>query len=356
MTIFLVFFFAFQCTALALAAAVAVAVAVYSLQCTVYSLQFTVYSLQCTLYSVQFTVYSVQCTVYSLQCTVYSVHFTVYSLQFTVYSLQFTVYSLQFTVYSLQFTVYSLHLHAAYRSAAQFRAFSYTNVCCAAVTERTSCRSVGAQTDCCLHADWRSKIGSTLSPRFSVTHEWLVLVPDDGLSHVQATLPQVSMLVTWSTEVPRQQRQYYTRVADSSRSQSSCSRLSRDGFWFVLSQIQRQWRNTRRSLPQPRSLLTFSFLNLRWLWQGAPYAKLTGLWWLLLVFLPTASMENGSLRRCSIQSQALVIISPYRQEEGWALCSCKLVSESEQQFLGGHTPQNPRQCETNQFFLHGQFI
>ena len=47
-----------------------------------------------------------------------------------------------------------------------------------------------AQTDCRMPADWRSKIISTLSPRFPVTHEWLVIVPGDG-SHIQATFPHV---------------------------------------------------------------------------------------------------------------------------------------------------------------------
>ena len=55
--------------------------------------------------------------------------------------------------------------------------------------ERTSCRSVGAQTDCRMPADWRSKIISTLSQRFSVTQEWLVIVPGDD-SHIQTTFPQ----------------------------------------------------------------------------------------------------------------------------------------------------------------------
>ena len=47
-----------------------------------------------------------------------------------------------------------------------------------------------AQTDCRMPADRRSKIMSTLSQRFSVTHEWLVIVPGDG-SNIQATCPHV---------------------------------------------------------------------------------------------------------------------------------------------------------------------
>ena len=47
-----------------------------------------------------------------------------------------------------------------------------------------------AQTDCRMPADWRSKIISTLSQSFSVTHGWLVVVPGDG-SHMQATCPHV---------------------------------------------------------------------------------------------------------------------------------------------------------------------